>query len=176
VLRQLKRLVIKELRINYILVNPETREKIELACSELGWSKASIIKQMLHGFMRRDGRFYAEAGIKDAAARGMSEEDYFKTLRDGKIEELSRYIAGKPGFGKTPIDDIPIIETTSETKYRYNLVGLSAYNYVLVRVAQIVDTEPLVQVISRMIVKHLSDNWEASYQPQIERDKQCKFL
>ena len=167
--------VIRELRINYVFATPETWQKVELACTELGWSKASILKQMLHGFMHVDGSFYAEAGRKDAKARGMSEGDYFKVLRDGSIEDLPRYLAGRPAFGKAPIDDIDPIEVSDDNKHRYNVIGLSAYNYVLFRVASIVDGGSFVQLVSRMIVKHLADKWESNYQNQIERDKACKF-
>jgi hypothetical protein len=167
--------VIKELRINYVFAVPEVWDKVELACTELGWSKASILKQMIHGFMYVDGSFYAEAGRKDAKARNMSEEDYFRALRDGNIEDLPRYVAGRPAFGKAPIDDIEPIESNDDNKHRYNVIGLSAYNYVLFRVAQIVDGGSMVQVVSRMIVKHLADKWETNYLPQIERDKVCNF-
>jgi hypothetical protein len=169
-------IVIREVRINYVFATPDNWNKVELACSELGWSKASILKQMIHGFMAVDGVFYARAGILDAEARGMKEEDYFRTLRDGTDEDLSRYIAGRPAFGKAPIDDIDLVPAIDENKHRYNIIGLSAYNYVLLRVAQIVDGGAMVQVVSRMIVKHLQDKWGTNYQPQIDRDQRCKFL
>lgn len=168
--------MIRDLRISYVFATPETWAKVELACSELGWSKASILKQMLHGFMAVDGAFYANAGKLDAAARGMSEEDYFRTLRDLSEKQLPRYLEGRPAFGKAPIDEIDLIPPNDENRYRYNTISLSAYNCVLVKVAHIVDTGPLVQVVSRAIVKHLDDKWEKNYLPQIERDRLCKFL
>lgn len=146
-----------------------------LACTELGWSKAAIAKQCLHGFFRRDGDFYANAALIDAKARGMSEEDYFKILRDGSEEDLDRYIDGRPAFGAAPIDEIAPIPSLSENRRSYNTIGLSAYNYVLLKVARIVDGGSMTQVISRMIVKHLDDHWEKSYFSQIERDRLCKF-
>ena len=174
--KQVREKVIRELRINYVFATPETWAKVELACSELGWSKASILKQMIHGFLFTDRNFYAQAGVLDAQARGLKEEDYFVTLRDGKPEDLPRYTAGRPAFGKAPIDDVELVSTSEENKKRYNLIGLSAYNYVLLRVAQIVDGGPMVQVVSRMLVKHLNDKWETNYQAQIDRDQRCKFL
>lgn len=167
--------MIREMRINYIFANEETWTRLSLACSELGWTKSLIVKQTLHGFFRRDGRFYAEAGRKDAAARGMTEEAYFQALRDGGEENLARYIDGRPAFGAAPIDHIDL-EIDPKFKRDYNKIGLSAYNYVLLKVARIVDGGPMVQVVSRMIVKHFEDNWETSYQPQIDRDRACKFL
>lgn len=146
-----------------------------LACDELGWNKSSIVKQCLHGFLRRDRDFYARAGLLDAEARDMSEEDYFKTLRDGSEDNLARYVAGRPGFGATPLDAIELIPANPEFKRAYNTIGLSAYNYVLLKVAKIVDGGSMVQVISRMIVKHFDDNWKTAYQPQIDRDHNCKF-
>jgi hypothetical protein len=167
--------MIRELRINYIFAEQQTWERLMLACDELGWNKSAIVKQCLHGFFRRDGEFYADAGIIDAQARGMSEEEYFKTLRDSSEEDLQRYINGRPGFGASPIDLILPINSSVENKRSYNTIGLSAYNYVLLKVARVVDGGSMIQVVSRMIVKHLNDNWEKFYWPQIERDRLCKF-
>lgn len=167
--------MICELRINYIFADDPTWAKLMLACEELGWNKSTIVKQCLHGFFRRDGEFYADAGILDAKSRGMAEEDYFKTLRDKSEEDLARYLEGRPGFGKSPLDEIPPLPTESAYKRKYNTIGLSAYNYVLLKVARIVDGGTMVQVVSRIVVKHLADNWETAYQVQIDRDRKCKF-
>lgn len=167
--------MIREIRINYIFADDPTWEKLMLACDELGWNKSTIVKQCLHGFFHRDGEFYANAGILDAQYRGMSEEEYFKTLRDAREEDLPRYQQGRPGFGVSPIDAIDPIPTDPDYKRSYNTIGLSAYNYVLLKVARIVDGGSMIQVISRMVVKHLNDNWETVYQPQIDRDHRCKF-
>jgi hypothetical protein len=168
--------VIKEVRINYILATDENWERIALACEELGWSKSAIVKQMIHGFLRRDGEFYARAGLMDAEARGMAEAEYFDCLRDGADDSLRQYNGSRPLFGQSPIDAIPLLPTDEKLKRTYNTVGLSAYNYVLLKVARIVHNDSFVQIISRMIVKHLADNWAAVYQPQIDRDRQSKFL
>jgi hypothetical protein len=169
-------LVIKEIRINYILATDENWQRIMLACDELGWSKSAIVKQMIHGFCRRDGKFYAKAGILDAAARGMTEEEYFDCLRDRSEDELRPYTGDRPLFGQSPIDTVPTLPTDESLKRKYNTIGLSAYNYVLLKVARIVHHDSFVQIVSRMIVKHLNDNWETVYQPQIDRDQRSKFL
>jgi len=168
--------VIKEVRLNYILATSENWQRITLACDELGWNKSAIVKQMLHGFFRRDGKFYAEAGIMDAAARGLTEEEYFNCLRDEGEEALRPYTGDRPLFGQSPIDATPPLPTDDSLKRKYNVIGLSAYNFVLLKVAKIVHRDSFVQVVSRMIVKHLNDNWEAVYQPQIDRDRTSKFL
>ena len=168
--------MIKEIRINYLLCTDETWQQVTLACDELGWNKSSIVKQMLHGFFRRDGEFYARAGILDAEARGMTEEEYFRCLRDESEEALSPYTGNRPLFGQSPIDTIPPLATDENLKRKYNTIGLSAYNSVLLKVARIVHHDSFVQIVSRMIVKHLADNWETVYQPQIDRDHKCKFL
>lgn len=167
--------MIRELRINYIFADDPTWEKLMLACDELGWNKSTIVKQCLHGFLRRDRDFYSKAGLLDAEARGMKQEDYFRTLRDGSEDDLDRYTAGRPGFGATPLDAIELVPQNPEYKRAYNTIGLSAYNFVLLKVAKIVDGGSMVQVISRMIVKHFADNWETAYQPQIDRDHNCRF-
>jgi hypothetical protein len=169
-------LVIKEVRINYILATDENWQRIMLACEELGLSKSAIVKQMIHGFLSRDGEFYACAGVMDAQARGMTEADYFNCLRDGIDEALRPYSETRPLFGQSPIDTIPLLPTDEKLKRTYNTVGLSAYNYVLLKVARIVHNDSFVQIISRMIVKHLADNWTTVYQPQIDRDRQSKFF
>lgn len=169
-------LVIREIRINYILATDENWHRITLACEELGWNKSAIVKQMIHGFCRRDGEFYARSGIMDAGARGMTEEEYFNCLRDGSEEDLLPYTADRPLFGQSPIDAVPPLPTEDSLKRRYNTIGLSAYNFVLLKVARIVHHDSFVQIVSRMIVKHLSDNWEVVYQPQIDRDRKSKFL
>lgn len=168
--------MIKEVRLNYILATSENWQRITLACDELGWNKSAIVKQMLHGFFRRDGKFYAEAGIMDAAARGLTEEEYFNCLRDEGEEALRPYTGDRPLFGQSPIDATPPLPTDDSLKRKYNVIGLSAYNFVLLKVAKIVHRDSFVQVVSRMIVKHLNDNWEAVYQPQIDRDRTSKFL
>ena len=106
----------------------------------------------------------------------MTEAEYFKTLRDGSDEDLPRYLGDRPLFGQTPIDTIPLLPSEDPLKRKYNTIGLSAYNYVLLKAARIVHEGSFVQLVSRMIVKHLADNWETVYQPQIDRDHNCKFL
>jgi hypothetical protein len=168
--------VIKEVRLNYILATDENWKRIELACDELGWNKSAIVKQMLHGFFHRDSAFYARAGLLDAEARGMSEEDYFNCLRDRSEDELHPYAGDRPLFGQSPIDTVPTLPTDESLKRKYNTIGLSAYNYVLLKVARVVHHDSFVQIVSRMIVKHLNDNWDTVYQPQIDRDQHSKFL
>lgn len=168
--------MIRELRLNYIYADDQTWEKLALACDELGWNQSSIVKQCLHGFFRQDGRFYAEAGKVDAEARGMTEEAYFACLRDQTEEDLRPYRDGRPAFGAAPIDSIPLIPTDPTSRRAHHTIGLSAYNYVLLRVARVVDGGSMVQVVSRMLIKHFQDNWETSYLPQIERDRACRFL
>lgn len=148
-----------------------------LACDELGWRKKDIVKQAIHGFCRRDGEFYAQAALKDAEARGMTEKDYFRTLRDGSPNDLLPYEDEEevPDFGASPLMLIPLLPTDPAYRRPYSSIDVSAYNYVLVRVACIVERAPLVQVISRMIVKHFEDNWAIAYQSQMDRDRECRF-
>lgn len=168
--------MICELRVNYIYADDSVWEKLTLACQELGWNQSSIVKQCLHGFFRRDGRFYAEAGRIDATARGMTEEEYFVCLRDQSEEDLRPYQNGRPAFGAAPIDLIAPTPTDPVFRRTHHTIGLSAYYFVLLKVARIVDGGSMVQVISRMLIKHFQDNWESSYLPQIERDRACRFL
>jgi predicted DNA-binding protein len=167
--------MIRDLRINYIFLGEEDWQKLNLACDELGWTKSLIVKNCIHAFFRRYRDYYADAGLKDAEHRGMTEEDYFRTLRDKSEKDLERYKLGRPGFPPSPLDAIEPLPTTDEYKRKYNKIGLSAYNLVLLKVAHVVDGGSLVQLVSRIIVSHLNQNWEEIYQPQIDMDRRCKF-
>ncbi|MDB9529611.1 hypothetical protein PN498_26710 [Oscillatoria sp. CS-180] len=150
-------------------------ERFNSASEHVGWPYRTLVQQVIHAFFGKHRAFYIEAAIKDAEARGMQESDYYRILRDESEDELNRYISGRPGFGPAPLDPIEPISTSSEFKQKYNTITLSNYNYVLLRVARIVDTGPLTQVVSRIVDYHFSNYWESNYLFQIERDQACKF-
>ena len=117
--------------------------------------------------------FYSQAGIKDALARGIEVEEYYRTLRDQGELSLPSYVHGRPGFGVTPLDSIEEPEQTFQR--RYNKITLSNYNYVLIQVARIVDTGPMIGVASKILQHHFDTYWERNYLPQIDRDQRCSF-
>jgi hypothetical protein len=167
--------MIKEIRINYLFLNDESWSKLMLACDELGWNKSSIIKHCLNEFFQRHQEFYVRFGKMDAQARGMTQEDYFRVLRDRSEDDLLPYVQRRPEFRDSPLDGIALVPQHESFKRKYNVIGLFSYNYVLLKVARIVAGTSMVQVVSRSIVKHLQDDWDTTYQPEIDRDRACRF-
>ena len=165
----------RDIRINYVWATAETWDNYDLATLHLAWPKKELIKQCVHAFMKVNRDFYVEAARKDWEAREMTEEDYYKTLRDQGESQLPRYKHGRPGFGVTPLDDIPELSTETSISRRYNVITLSSYNYVLLNVARIVDTGPMIQVVSRILHQHFQTYWQRTYFPQIERDNELRF-
>lgn len=151
-------------------------ERFTAASESLGWPYRSLAQQVIHAFFAKHRDFYANAAIKDAAARRMTEEDYYRVLRDKSEEDLGRYVSGRPGFGPAPLDPIEPIPTGEAFKQKYNTITLSNYNYALLRVSRIVDTAPLTQVVSRLVKYHFDNYWDTNYLPQINRDQACKFI
>lgn len=166
----------RDLRVSYVFATAVVWEQIELSCEELGWTRAGILRQAIHGFMGRHGRFYADCGLRDAEARGLTESAYYEALRDGNHDNLPRYVTGHPGFGRSPLTDTPLVPQDEENRRRYSIIALGNYNYVLLRVAHIVEGDSLVQTVSRIIACHFDENWETRYLPQIARDKANRFL
>ncbi|NET34456.1 MAG: hypothetical protein F6K19_20930 [Cyanothece sp. SIO1E1] len=164
----------RDIRLNYIYANEATWERFDLACDQLGWASKSLVQQCIHAFFKKNRTFYAEAAIKDAEAREVNEVDYYRILRDETEEDLPRYTKGRPGFGITPLDDVPFVEA-DQVKRRYNVITLSNYNFVLLRVARIIDTGPMIQLASRILQQHFGTYWTTNYQPQIKCDQTCSF-
>lgn len=165
------------LRINFIYMFPETKERFTAASESLGWPYRTLAQQVIQAFFKKHRDFYVEAALKDAEARGMDESDYYQTLRDRSDDDLARYVRGRPGFGVAPLDPVEPIPTGGEFKQKYNTITLSNYNYVLLRVAKVIDADnsSLTQVVSRMVKYHFDHYWVPNYEPQIELDQRCKF-
>lgn len=165
----------RDIRMNYLYANQTTWERFDLACDQLGWANKSLVQQCIQAFFKRHRDFYAEAALKDADAREMQESDYYRTLRDGAEEDLPRYTKGRPGFGVTPLDPFPFVESDENIRRSYNVITLGNYNAVLLKVARIVDTGPMIQLVSRILQQHFDTYWETIYEPQIKRDQTCTF-
>jgi len=160
----------KQLRINHILLGDEDWKKMLTACDELGYNKSSILKNALQGYFKRYRDFYVNAGILDAKARGITSSEHFITLRDASEDALPHYLDSLPLFGQSPIDTIAPIPNEEGNKRKYNIVELSAFNFVLLRVGKIVHRDSYSQMVGRMVKVHLIDNWESVYLPQMARD------
>lgn len=163
------------LRINFIYMKPQTMRRFNEASEHVGWPYRTLAQQVIHAFLAKHRDFYTKAALKDAEARGMNESSYYQVLRDTSEDDLGRYISGRPGFGPAPLDPIDPIPTDSEFRQKYNTITISNYNYVLLKVARIVDTGPLTQVVSRIVEHHFDTYWESNYFIQIDRDQRCVF-
>ncbi|NJN49039.1 MAG: hypothetical protein HC805_03665 [Alkalinema sp. RL_2_19] len=167
--------MIREFRVTNIYVAPENWQRMDLLCMEFGWHKKTIVRRCIHGFFQRHQGFYAEAALKDAKLRGISEKEYFLILRDKTIDDLPPYPKDTVlPFGISPLMQYPLVPTEPEFRHPYNMLTLSAYNYVLFRTALIVERLPQNQVIGKMIVKHFADDWPI-YEARMQRDRACKF-
>ena len=165
----------KDVRLNYLYLEPVTRSRFDTVCDELGWPSKGLVSQCCQAFFKVNRDYYAQAAIADCKARGMKETDYYKALRDGSEDDLSPYLVERPLFGANPLATVPAVPTGKDNKRRYNTLTLSGYNATLLKVAQIVDMGSLTMLVSRIVKQHFEGYWEKIYTPQLELDKACKF-
>jgi hypothetical protein len=151
-----------------------TRERFELACDRVGWAFKNLAQQCIHAYLKKHQAYYVAVAKLDYQARGMSESDYYQALRDGAEDDLKPYQAERPVFSPSPLDSVPMVKTGKEYRRRYGVITLSSYNFVLLKVCQIVDRGPMIQVISRIVRQHFEDYW-SNYKAQIERDDKSCF-
>ncbi len=164
-----------EIRVGYLYMEEATRKQYELACEHIGWTYKALAQHLIHGFLAKNRSFYVEAIRKDFEARGMSERDYYRALRDGSEADVKPYQGTRPNFGASPLDPIPLIPTGKENQVKYGKITLSNFNLVFLKAAQLIDQQPMLQVISRIIKLHFLTYWESNYAPQIDLDEKCLF-
>jgi hypothetical protein len=168
--------MIRELRVGHVYIDNQTWDRLVLLCDEFGWHKKTILRRCIHGFFQRHDTFYADAAILDAQFRQVSEAAYFEILRDKAPTDLPPYPeAGLLRAGASPLRDYPLIPATKEFRRPYNDITLSAYNYVLFRVALMVEQVPQNQLIGKMILKHFDDDWLV-YEARMAKDRAGKFI
>lgn len=160
-------------RISDIYATEETWRRYDLAVDALGWSKKLLVQQCISAYFKGERlKYYQTCAVKDYTARGMTEKDYYKVLRFGKEADLPDYQTQVVNFGESRISRIAPIST--EHGRKFNTIKLGGYNYVLLRLARIVDGRSMSQVVSRIMHSHFEDYWKV-YQMQIEFDEQCSF-
>ena len=164
----------RRLRLACIYLEPEIQARLVLVTSDLGWPQKNTVQQFIHAHMKRYHPYWVRAALADAAARGMDEETYYRALRDGE-PELERYRGSRPAFETSPVAKIPEVSVSEKNRIDYNWVTLSPCSYTLLKVAHIVEGGPMTQLVSRFVVKHFQDYWEAVYLPQIGLNRQCRF-
>ena len=163
-----------DIRLSYLYATPEVWEKFELV-AELGWPTKTFLQQVCAAYLKVNRAYYVDAALKDARCRGMTEEDYYRILRDQGEEGLPRYVKGTPGLGPSPLVEVNPPPVSAETRHRYNVVTLSNYHAVMLRVARIVENDPMTQLVSRILEQHFEKYWPTNYGPQFDLDRQCKF-
>jgi hypothetical protein len=157
----------RDLRINYVYMDELTYGRFATACEQLGWANKSLVQQCIHAFFKKHQGYYAEAGINDAAARGMEPSDYYDYLWGDREDDLPPYLGQRPDFGSSPISTTPPVAVSPGNKRQYNVITLGDYNCVLLKVAKIVELETWPGLISRILSYHFHLYWESNYQPQI---------
>ncbi|MEO0769462.1 MAG: hypothetical protein AAFY72_08505, partial [Cyanobacteria bacterium J06649_4] len=144
----------RDIRINYLYASEATWQRFDLTCDYFGWANKSFVQQCIQDFFDSHRAYYVEAALKEIDARQVEETTYYQVLRDASEDALPRYQKGRPGFGITPLDDFPFVEAEQTIKRRYNVITLGNDSAVLLKVARIVDTGPMVQLVSRILEQH----------------------
>lgn len=165
----------KDVRLNYVLMTEETHQRFVAACDQLGWARKSLVQQCIQSYFAKHRAYYCEAAIADAKARGIDQSGYYSLLREGDDSDLPNYLDLRPSFGESPIATTPPVPTDPENRRKYSTVTMGDFNYVLLKVAKLIDNETWAGLTSRVISWHFSNYWERAYLPQIQMDEQKTF-
>jgi hypothetical protein len=165
----------RDLRINYVYMNEITYERFTTACEQLGWANKSLVQQCIHAFFKKHQDYYANAGIQDALARGLTSKDYYEYLWSDRDDDLPHYLGQRPDFGSSPISTTPQVVVRTSNKRNYNVITLGDYNCVLLKVAKIVELETWPGLVSRIMAYHFNLYWESNYLPQIQLHQSRNF-
>ena len=166
----------KEVSVSIIYLPDRQWQMLELSWLHLGYSTRTIAKNALQGFFALNKQYYTEAAARDAKSRGISQQEHYRLMRDGK--SLPRII-DVVDYPASPIAWVPNL-MCAENKRRYNTIELSVFNYTLLQFAVVLDGGSLPSVVSKCIYAHLGESyelnptdnsrvgaWARSYYPQI---------
>lgn len=168
--------MLQSLRISHVLIELLDWEKLTEICDELGYDKSGIVKNCLQGFFKKNRDFYAEFGVLDAKARGISSSEHFTILKERAEEDLPSYQEPPPNPSPTPLDEIYPLPLKDDYRQKLTVLKLPAFNYVLLRNAHILHKDSYPQLVGRIIRSHLTEHWEKTYFPQIEREKRNDYI
>ncbi len=168
-------LMSKDVRLNYVLMTDETHQRFVAACDQLGWARKSLVQQCIESFFAKHRSYYCHAAIADADARGIEQSDYYSLLRDGDEGNLPEYLNLRPSFGESPIATTPSVPTDTKNRRKYSTITMGDFNYVLLKVAKLVDNDSWAGITSRIVSWHFSHYWESAYLPQITMDERRTF-
>lgn len=165
----------KDVRLNYVLMTDETHQRFVAACDQLGWARKSLVQQCIQSFFTEHRPFYCNAAIADAEARGIKQSEYYSLLRNGDEGNLPDYLKLRPSFGESPIATTPPVPTDTGNRRRYSIVTMGDFNYVLLKVAKLIENDSWAGITSRIVSWHFSNYWESVYLPQIAMDEKRTF-
>lgn len=161
-----------EVPVSYVYGSPETWERYDLACSELGWNKKTLLTQLLHSYGAKELAYYQQAAEMDATARGFESHqgEHYQLLRDWG--DLPRYVNAQPPFERSPLADIPDIPTGAAGRRSFRSIRCSGRNSAILHLATIVERSNVPQTISRIMLWHFERYWHPGYVNQIAADQQ----
>lgn len=161
-----------EVPVSYVYGSPETWERYDKACGELGWNKKTLLTQLLHSYGSRELAYYQGAAAMDAVARGFSSHqgEHYQLLRDWG--ELPRYVGSQPPFERSPLADIPDVPNGAAGRRSFRSIRCSGRNSVILHLATIVERSNVPQTLSRIMLWHFGRYWHEGYIKQLEADRQ----
>lgn len=161
-----------EVKVSYVYADSETWARYMLSCDELGWSKSTLLTQLLHSFGSVSLDYYQESAEMDAIARGFetSKGEHYNLLRDWA--EMPRYTRTQPAFKQSPLADIPDVETSTQNRKSFNYIRCSGRNSTILHLATIIERSNVPQTLSRIMLWHFNRYWDKGYLHQLEADKQ----
>lgn len=152
--------------LSYVYMSPRTLNRYDAMRLATDWPKRFVLTQVGHCFGQRFLEYYQFAAEIDATARGYEQHqgDHFDRLCDWK--DLPPYSAGRPDFGRSPLYDMPPVDTTLE-RQRFNGFKMSDRNSVVLHLACLIEREPTYVVMSKLITWYYDTYWEPNYVEQL---------
>lgn len=128
-------------------------------------TEKAFISQVINEYFIREKVYYVEALRLDARARSICEQEYLKILIEQDEKALPRYTSDRPIFKPSPIAMLPDVEGNRRIT---NYILLNRRNTCLLKIASIVERARMSQLVGRLMVDHLRQNWDTVYLPQFK--------
>ena len=128
-------------------------------------TEKAFISQVINEYFIREKVYYVEALRLDARARSIREQEYLKILIEQDEKALPRYTSDRPIFKPSPIAMLPDVEGNRRIT---NYILLNRRNTCLLKIASIVERARMSQLVGRLMVDHLRQNWDTVYLPQFK--------
>jgi hypothetical protein len=161
-----------EVSVSYVYGSPETWERYDSACDELGWHKKTLLTQLLHSYGSKELAYYQGAAAMDALSRGFPSHqgEHYLLLRDWG--EMPRYTGSQPPFERSPLADIPDVPNGAVGRRSFRSIRCSGRNSAILHLATIVERSNIPQTLSRIMLWHFERYWHEGYIKQLESDRQ----